>query len=223
MASVEVELLLTALAAMMSPTTLSFSVFALVLGDRPLRTGFFFFLGALGATLAVGAVAAVVLGGAAASQGSSTPKTWVSVLDVVFALLILVYVVRVLRRPVDPQKAAAMIDRMSGLASSPAIAIVGAGAALANPGGFIPIALKDISQLNPGTAQAITYWALFSLVTLLPLAVALLMLLVAHDWALAVLGRVRVWLERNARTIAAVIVLLLAAVLMRNGIVGLTA
>jgi len=223
MASVEVELLLTALAAMMSPTTLSFSVFALVLGDRPLRTGFFFFLGALGATLAVGAVAAVLLGGDAAPQGSSTPKTWVSVLDIVFAVLILAYVVRVLRRPFDPQKTAAMIDRMSGVASSPAIAIVGAGAALANPGGFIPIALKDISQLNLGTAQAVAYWALFSLVTLLPLAVALLMLLVAHDWALAVLGRVRLWLERNARTIAAVIVVLLAAVLMRNGIVGLTA
>lgn len=222
MSSVEGELLLTALAAMMSPTTLAFSVFALVLGERPLRTGFFFFLGALGATLAVGAAAAVLLGGDAASHGSSTPKTWVSVLDIVLAVLILAYVVRVLRRPVDPQKTAGMIDRMSAVASSPAIAIVGAGAALANPGGFIPIALKDISQLNPGTAQAVVDWALFSLVTLLPLAVALLMLLIAHDWALRVLGGARVWLERHARTIAAVIVVLLAAALLRNGIVGLT-
>ena len=35
----------------------------------------------------------------------------------------------------------------------PAIAIVGAGAALANPGGFIPIALKTISETDPCTAQ----------------------------------------------------------------------
>jgi hypothetical protein len=37
------------------------------------------------------------------------------------------------------------------------------------------------------------------------------------------LTRAREWLERNARTIAAVILLLLAVVLMRNGIAGLTA
>jgi hypothetical protein len=37
--SVEVELGLTALAAMLSPTTLTVSVLALVLGDRPIRTG----------------------------------------------------------------------------------------------------------------------------------------------------------------------------------------
>ena len=36
---------------MVSPTTLTFSVLVLVLGDRPLRTGIWFYLGALGATL----------------------------------------------------------------------------------------------------------------------------------------------------------------------------
>jgi 5-formyltetrahydrofolate cyclo-ligase len=45
-----------------------------------------------------------------------------------------------------------MIEKMSKLAIAPAVAVVGAGAALANPGGFIPIALKDISELNPSTA-----------------------------------------------------------------------
>ena len=48
------RLVLVSLAAMVSPTTLTFSIFALVLGDRPLRTGFLFYLGALSATLAVG-------------------------------------------------------------------------------------------------------------------------------------------------------------------------
>ena len=65
---VDGELGLVALAAMLSPTTLSFSVLALVLGDRPLRTGFLFYLGALTATLAVGVVAAFVIGDAAASS-----------------------------------------------------------------------------------------------------------------------------------------------------------
>ena len=77
MAWIDAELALTALAAMLSPTTLSFSIFALVLGDRPLRTGFWFYLGAMTATLAIGVVAAFVIGDAAASD-TSTPKTWVA-------------------------------------------------------------------------------------------------------------------------------------------------
>jgi Sap, sulfolipid-1-addressing protein len=222
MTSTEVEFALVALAAMMSPTTLAFSVFALVLGDRPLRTGFWFFLGAFGVTLIIGVVAAFVLGNAAASPSSSPPKTWVSVIDVVFGVLVLIYVVRAVRRPLDPQKTASMVDRMSKVASSPMIAVIGAGAALANPGGFIPIALKDVSQLNPSAGEYIVDWVLFALVSLLPLALALVMLLVAHDWALRVLRGARAWLERNARTVAAVILVLLAAALLRNGIVGLT-
>jgi hypothetical protein len=47
------------------------------------------------------------------------------------------------------------------------------------------------------------------------------MLLVAHDWAMGVLGKARGWLQRNARTVAAVIVIALAVALIRNGIAGL--
>jgi Sap-like sulfolipid-1-addressing protein len=222
MTSTEVEFALVALAAMMSPTTLAFSVFALVLGDRPLRTGFWFFLGAFAATLAIGLVAAFALGNAAASPGKSTPKTWVSVLDVAFGVLLLIYIWRVTRRPRDPQKAASMIERMSKVASSPLIAIIGAGAALANAGGFIPIALKDVSQLNPNAGEYIVDWVFFTLVSLLPLALSLVMLFLAHDTALRLLQGARSWLEHNARTVAAVILVLLAAALLRNGIVGLT-
>ena len=56
-----------------------------------------------------------------------------------------------LRRPRDPKRAQRMVDQMSKIASSPWIAIVGAGAALANPGGFIPLAMKEISETNPST------------------------------------------------------------------------
>src|SRR5262245_47269345 len=163
---------------MLSPTTLTFSVLALVLGDRPLRTGFWFYLGALIATLAVGVAAAFVLGDVAASK-SSTPKTWVAVLDVVLAVLILAWVVRSARRPPNPAQMQSMIKKMSGLATAPIAAIVGAGAALANPGGFIPLALKDISETNPSAVGYVIEWVFFTLVSLLPLAVALLLLVVA--------------------------------------------
>ena len=222
MSWIDAEVVLVSLAAMFSPTTLTFSVLALVLGDRPLRTGFWFYLGAFGATLAVGIVASFFIGDVAASETSS-PKTWVAVLDLILGALVLIYVVVFLRRPRDPARLQGMIEKMSKLASAPLLAILGAGAALANPGGFIPIALKDISELNPSTIQYAVDWLFFTLVSLLPLGLALLSLLVARDWTVRQLDRARGFLERDARTIAAAIVVLLALSLLRNGVAGLTA
>ena len=115
-----------------------------------------------------------------------------------------------------------MVDQMSKIASSPWIAIVAAGATLANPGGFIPLAMKDISETNPSTTGYVVEWVFFSVVSLLPLAVALIMLAVSPDRATRLLQRVRDWLLRNARLIAAAIMVLLAAALLRDGISGLT-
>jgi Sap, sulfolipid-1-addressing protein len=217
---IDSELALTAIAAMLSPTTLSFSVLVLVLGDRPLRTGVWFYLGAFGATLAIGIIAAFVLGDKAAST-TSYPKPWVAVIDIVAAVILAIFSVRFLRRPRDPKRAQRMIDQISKITSSPWIAIIGAGAALANPGGFIPIALKDISEINPSTTGYIVDWLFFSIVSLLPLSAALIMLAVSPDRAKRVLGRVRDWLLRDARLVAAGIMLLLAAALLRDGITGL--
>ena len=222
MSWIDGELVLVTLAAMLSPTTLSFSVLALVLGERPLRTGFFFYVGALGATVLVGVAAAFVLGDAAASQTPSSPKTWVAIIDVVAGALLLFWVLRMMRKPVDPKKEQDMIDQMSRLASSPAIAIVGAGAALANPGGFIPLALKAISETNPTAAGYCVEWLFFTIVSLLPLGVALLSLVVARDWTMRLLDVAKSWLERHAMQVFGVLVLLLAAALLRNGISGLT-
>ena len=219
---IDTELVLVALSAMVSPTTLSFCVLALVLGDRPLRTGAWFYLGAFTATIAVGIAAAFVLGDAAAANHPNTPKTWVAIVDVVAAVLLALWVIRLLRRPPNPERAAGMIDQMGRVAASPAIAIVGAGAALANPGGFIPIALKTISELDPSTAQYAVDWLFFTVVSLLPLLIALVLLVVARDRTQRGLVSARGWLERHARTVAAVILLLLAAALLRNGIAGLT-
>jgi hypothetical protein len=223
MASVDTELALVALAAMLSPTTLSFSVLALVLGERPLRTGLWFYLGAFGVTLLIGVLAAFVLGDlAAAPAGSSTPKTWVCIVDILAGAVLLVVIVRFLRRPSDSGRMDRMIAQMETLASSPAIAIVAAGATLANPGGFIPLALKGISQMGPTSAGYVAEWVGFALVSLLPLSLALMMLALAPDRTQLVLTRARGWLERHAMTLAAAILALLAVALLRNGIAGLT-
>ena len=72
------ELVLVSLAAMLSPTTLTFSVLAVVLSKRPLRTGVWFYLGAFLVTIAIGVLAAFVLGDIAAPSSSGGRKTWVS-------------------------------------------------------------------------------------------------------------------------------------------------
>jgi hypothetical protein len=218
---IDTELVLIALAAMMSPTTLSFSILALVLGERPLRTGIWFYLGALTATLAIGVLAAFVLGNVAASDTPSQPKTWVCIVDIVAAAVLVVVVIRFARRPRNPERVEQMVAQMGRIASSPVIAIVGAGAALANPGGYIPLALKTISETDPSAAQYVVDWLFFTLVALLPLLAAIVALVVAPDWARRVLQGTRDWLIPNARMIAVVIILLLAAVLLRNGIAGL--
>src|SRR3954470_24093711 len=98
------ELLLISLAAMLSPTTLSFSVLALVLGDRPLRTGFWFYVGALSATLMSGGGPALVLGETAAASTPAWPKTWVAIVALVAAGAILGWVAVISRRPPNPAR-----------------------------------------------------------------------------------------------------------------------
>jgi len=218
---IDSEVILVSLAAMVSPTTLLFSLFVLILGDRPLRTGLWFYLGAMGATLLIGVVAAFALEDIAASDHPSTPKTWVAILDLVFAAVIVIWVVRRLRQPVNQARIDGMVAQMTRVASAPALAIIGAGATLANPGGFIPIALKSISELNPSTAQYVADWVFFAVASLLPLELALVALVVARKPTERRLERVRGWLERHARTMAAVILFLLAAALTRNGLSGL--
>ena len=169
---VDSELVLDSLGAMLLPTTLMFCVLALVLGDRPLRTGLFFYVGALTATLAIGIAAAFVIGDIATSDTPSQPKTWVAVLDVALGGLLLLWVARTGRRPYDPAKVDAMVDKMSGVASSPWIAVIAAGALLANPGMFIPIALKTISETDPSATSYAVQWIFFTLVSLVPLLTA---------------------------------------------------
>jgi uncharacterized membrane protein len=218
---VDLELVLVSLAAMLSPTTLTFSVLALVLAKRPLRTGAWFYLGAFAVTIAIGILAAFVLGDVAAPSSNGQRKTWVSVFDLVAGAALVVYVARTWRRPIAEKTKQGMVEKMSSVASSRWIAVFAAGATLANPGGFIPLALKAISETGPTKAGYAAAWLGFTVVSLLPLSLALVLLTVAPGWAERLLRAARIWLEGHLRLIASVIILLLAVSLLRNGIAGL--
>jgi hypothetical protein len=217
----DTELALVSLAAMFSPTTVTFSVLALVLGERPLRSGLWFYAGALSATMLVGIVAAFVLGDAA-SDPSGGPKTWVAVFDVIAGAALILFAARLARRPRDEAREERMLTKMRKVASSSPGAIFAAGATLANAGAFIPIALKTISERDPNAAEYLATWAAFAILSLLPLAVALVLLVVARHPTERALRHARTWLERHAHTVAAVIVFALGVALVRNGVAGLT-
>ena len=85
------------------------------------------------------------------------------------------------RQPVKPEKVEGMVNQMSRIASSPAIAVVGAGAALANPGAFTA-RLKTISETDPSAAQYIGEWVSSPSMSLrLSWTLCARMLLVARD------------------------------------------
>jgi hypothetical protein len=180
-----------------------------------------FYVGGLGVTISVGVLAAFVVGNAAASH-TSEPKTWVAIVTTVAGALVLIYAVLLLLRPQDNDQMAHLTERIDRVASASAPAIVAAGAALANPGVFMLLAAKSISQLDPTTAQFVLDWALFALVALLPLGIALLMLLIAPGFTQPRLIVARGWVERHARIIIAVVLIGLAASLLRDGITGPT-
>jgi hypothetical protein len=92
---------------MLSPTTLTFSVLALA-GEQPRRTGLWFY--PFTATRC-GRSRAFVVGDVAAAPGSSQPKTWVCIVDLVFGALALVAAARLARRSLARGRKQAMMLR----------------------------------------------------------------------------------------------------------------
>ena len=110
-----------------------------------------------------------------------------------------------------------MVARMGKVASSPAVAIFGAGES-----GFIPLALKAISEKNPSATAYIGDRVAFHAVSLLPLGIRDRDAAGGSRFGPSGLEPRRDWLVLHARMVAAAIVALLAVVLLRNGIAGLT-
>jgi hypothetical protein len=87
------------------------------------------------------------------------------------------------------------------------------------------VAVGELLERGLGLGRRAEYavaWIAFALVSLLPLLAALVMLVVARERTLRAFAAAPRWLERHARTIAAVVLVAVAAALLRNGIVGLS-
>jgi hypothetical protein len=93
------------------------------------------------------------------------------------------------RRPPNPERTRKMVAQMGKIASSPVLAIIVAGATLANPGVFIPLALKDISELNPSAGLYAGIWVVFTFASVLPPVLAVVLLMIAPARGVADLPR----------------------------------
>jgi hypothetical protein len=222
MISLDIELALVGIAAMLEPATLISSTLALLVGDRPLRTGLWFLAGGLGLTMVVGLVGAFALG-ALAYAPESSPKTWVSIVSLLLGCALAGYAVVVATRRRDGDQGTAIVSRMRSVSRASGWTILLAGAVLANAGIFMVVALKSISQLDVSGVSYLLDWTLFAVVSLLPLVVSLAMLVIAPGWAMPRLTIARGWIEAHARDITAVICGLLAISLIYEGVAGLTA
>src|SRR4029077_14318593 len=142
------------------------------------------------------------IGDVAAPSSNGERKSWVSVFDLVAGALLLVYVSRTGRKPIAEKTTKGMVEKMTAVASSRWIAVFAAGATLANPGGFIPLALQSISETDPTKAGSATACLFFAVAALLPLGVAVVLLIVSPSWAERLLAGSRTWLEAHLRLIA---------------------
>ena len=82
---IDSEVILVSLAAMLSPTTLLFSLFVLILGDRPLRTG-----------IGVGVLTFYIVLTVAGAQDIIAQKLGVSIVPLTWTLRVLVFALPVL-------------------------------------------------------------------------------------------------------------------------------
>jgi hypothetical protein len=221
MIPLDIELALVGLAAMLEPATLISSTLAVLVGDRPLRTGLWFLAGGLGVTMVVGLIGAFALG-ALAYAPESNPKTWVSLVSLLLGCILAGYALVVATRRRGDDQAAAIVERMQSVSRASGWTILLAGALLANAGIFMVVALKGISQLDVHGLRYLLDWTLFAAVSLLPLLVALTMLALAPDWAMPRLTIARRWIEIHARGMTATICGLLAISLIYEGVSGLT-
>jgi len=95
------------------------------------------------------------------------------------------------------------------------VAVLGAAAASQIPA-LIPIALKDISELNPSATEYIVDWLFFTIVRCSRWRLALFLLLVARERAERLPRRLESGSNETPITMRRRIVILLAASLLRT-------
>lgn len=210
-----------ALGIALSPVPMVCIVLVLM-SSGPIKAGLSFVLGWCGA-LAIATALVVVLTDVVAKDGSESARDGVDVVKLAVGVVFAVLAVRYWRKrpqPGEPAPRPAIVEKILTL-SGPGLVLTGAGAALANIKN-LPLIISSGSQIGGSgltTGQELGAAAMFvvaaSLTVLIPLiAVAI----VGAQRSAAPLAALEEWLVGNLNTILVVLLTVLAAVMIGQGL-----
>jgi threonine/homoserine/homoserine lactone efflux protein len=176
--------------------------------------------------LAVVGVIVLLVADPAGANDDGEPATWVGVLELVLGLLAILIAVRQWRgRPHEGEQAETP-KWMAAIDSFTAPKALGAGAVLsgANPKNLLlaVAAATAIAKTGiPGGEQAVAY-AVFALIGTAGVAIPVVIYFALGDRAGPILDELKGWMGRNNAVIMAVLLLVIGAKLVGDGIAGLS-
>jgi hypothetical protein len=217
------QVLPLAVAVAISPLPIVAVVLMLVT-PRARTNGPAFIIGWLSGLAVLGAILLAIASGPAA-RDDGQPADWVSVMKLVLGVALLLLAVKQWRgRPQDGEEAP-MPKWMGALDGFTAVKSLAAGAVLSsvNPKNLLLAiaAAAAISQTGISGGEQAAAWAVFALVATAGVAVPVVIYFALGERAGPVLGSLKDWMARNNRVMMAVLLLVLGAKLIGDGISGL--
>lgn len=183
-----------------------------------------FLVGWVGGLAVLGTVVLLVSSGADASS-SGQPASWVSVLKLVLGALLLAVAVRQWRGRPRGDQPAKLPTWMEAIDRFNALKALGMGVLLAtvNPkNGLMTIAAgAAIAQTGVGAGKAAVALAIFIAIATVGVAVPVAIFFILGDRSARLLGDMREWMGAHNAAIMAVLLLVIGAKLIGDGISGL--
>jgi threonine/homoserine/homoserine lactone efflux protein len=200
------------------------AVVLMLVTPRARTNGPAFALGWLGGLLVLGAILLAIASGGDANDGGQ-PATWVSVVQLVLGVLLVLLSVKQWRaRPHEGEDAPVpkWMGALDGF-SAPKALVAGAALSSVNPKNLLLAiaAAAAVAQTGISGGEQAAVWAVFALVATLGVAVPVVIYFALGDRAGHVLGSLKDWMARNNPVIMAVLLLVLGVKLIGDGIAGL--
>jgi threonine/homoserine/homoserine lactone efflux protein len=212
-----------AVGVLVSPMPIVAIVLMLV-SRRAAANGLAFLAGWVVGIAAVGAVIVLLVGGAAEPDASG-PPTWASILKLVLGVLLLLLAVKQWTgRPTDGAEPATP-KWMSAIDSFTPVKAFGlaAGLGAVNPKNLLLVVAgaTTIAQATPQTSEQLGALAVFVVIASLGVAAPVGVYLLMGARAAQVLDRLKGWMIENNATIMAVLLLVIGAKMIGDGISAL--
>jgi len=217
------EMLAMAVAMAVSPIPI-IAVVLLLVGPNGKRKGVAYVIGSVTSTAIVGGIL-IVVGAGAASKGGGGPSTGVSAFKLVLGVVLLALAAKQWRgRPLgdDDPVMPAWMGRLDGFGTAKALA-AGVVLNVFNPKNLLFIVAGAAAVAGAGAPgnQEAAAWALFCAIAAIGVTTPVVIVYATGDNSTELLDRLKSWLVRYSGVIMAVVLLLIGAKLLGDGIAGL--